>query len=241
MPGPRRTWRRAYGVTLATIRRWREPRDDVGRVTSLDVEADEAGGERRGAGSAQPYATNVSESPACSRETSVRIRASTRAGRSASWNSNASASAHRCSNLWNPPGVSARAAGDAAGCTAREPARRSSRRRRRTGSSGARARARRASRPDEAGATRAEQPLVAAGDEEVAAEIAGRPASTPKPCTPSTHSSARLAAARRRSAAAGSFTPVLECTQVSATTRVRAVTAAAAVARSRPGGLLESS
>jgi hypothetical protein len=57
--------------------------------------------------------------------------------------------------------------------------------------------------------------------------------SIPKPCTPSTQSRIRSASLRPRlsgrSASAirriGSFTPVLECTHVNATTRVRGVTA----------------
>ena len=169
-----------------------ESGDDVLRVETLDVEAHEAGGQRLSSGSAGHRARR--QDPALSREASACTRAATRPRPIARWKRNASASAQRCSKEWKPPGVSAARRGGRPGRTAAEP--------------GAVARAvleggdhrpqrlgKRAARPEEPGAARAVEPLVAAGDERVAPRAPGGPASsTPTPCTPSTHSSTRSGA-----------------------------------------------
>ncbi len=122
------------------------------------------------------------------------MRAVTRGLPIARWKRNASASAQRCSNEWKPPGEMRGPGGSDSGVLPFIHAR-----------SAAHSKVgmmpwcpfhASALAPDQAGAARAEDPLVAAGHEEVAAEIGDGSSSTPKPCTPSTHRSTRSASAR---------------------------------------------
>ncbi len=127
---------------------------------------------------------------------------------------NASASAQRCSKLWYPPGVAATPG------VSEEP---------NAGITGVRfvhAGRRPQIRPVPRGPN---SHLWHPDTRKSAPSSSGVAVSAPNPCTPSTHSSVAspfLALMASAIARIGSFTPVLECTQVTATIRVRGVRAA---------------
>src|SRR6266545_8157795 len=116
----------------------------------------------------------TSASPALSRCARVCVRAAMRARPILRAKLNASASAQRCSKEWKPPGVMAAARGRP-GIPLGGGSVPSSQGPERAAVEGGNRGSQRApgvgSAPDHAGATWAEQPLVAAGDEEVAPEL----------------------------------------------------------------------
>ena len=91
---------------------------------------------------------------------------------SPAWTSTASGSAQRCSNEWKPPGVISAPGGASSGGAALDPRAVDARVERRDGRGEPAPGVRRG--PDEPGAARAEQPLVAAGRQHVDAEVGRR-------------------------------------------------------------------
>ena len=208
-------------MTLATIRRAASRCTTASGSTPCDLEADEAGRQPRRRRRSEADAADLRE-PACSLRgerahprldppAADRVVEAERLGERPAVLEGVEAAGRQARAVGDPGGVAPAAR------------RRSSRRRRRTGSSAGRARARGSFAPRDAGAARAVEPLVAAGGERVAA--AARAAEPPgAEAVHAVDARGRAHGRVRGSASAiariGSLTPVLECTQVNATTRV---------------------
>ena len=174
----------------------------------------------------------IAARPSLQRVASSWMRAVTRARPSARGSANASGSAQRCSNDWKPPGVVRGPGGSESGGSPFIQA--SNAPQSKVGIDAGVPLPRLGAAPDHAGAARAEDPLVAAGDEEVAPEVGHGlllDAEAVDAVDAEEHAVVRAAALVQvgervgSCVRMGSFTPVDECTHVTATARVRGPTA----------------
>ena len=170
----------------------------------------------------------VAAKPSFSRRARLRVRSAMRCAPDLFGAGRTPPQAQRCSNEWKPPGVH-RPCGRAGGCARSSTLRNAGRRR--SGSSAPAARHAPGSAPHQPRTARAEQPLVAAGDEEVAAELRHRrrPRRRSRARRRRTAAHARVGAGSAFDVApatsaivahAAASRPSPECTHVTATTRV---------------------